>query len=79
ATSTGAFSLVGCGSFTIGGSIQQCFPTPCWSDGICCEGCIGISKSTGIKVDLTLDSNGNTDLTFGFGNCSGQATMSGNW
>lgn len=78
-TATGAFSLNGCGSFTIGGSIQQCFPTPCWSDGICCKGCGGIGVNQGIKVDLLLDSNGNTDLSFGFGNCSGQAVMSGNW
>ncbi|HRB30559.1 MAG TPA: carboxypeptidase-like regulatory domain-containing protein [Ferruginibacter sp.] len=78
ATSTGAFSLNGCGSFTISGSIEQCFPTPCW-DGICCKYCAGISKSAGIKIDLLLDSKGNTDMSFGFGNCSGQSTMSGNW
>ncbi|MBX3240705.1 MAG: carboxypeptidase regulatory-like domain-containing protein [Chitinophagaceae bacterium] len=78
-TSTGAFSLAGCGSFNITGSIQQCFPTPCISDGICCTGCIGISKTTGIKIDILLDSKGNTDLSFGFGNCSGQAVMTGNW
>lgn len=78
-TATGAFSLNGCGSFTISGSIQQCFPTPCWSDGICCEGCGGIGVSQGIKMNLLLDSNGNKDLSFGFGNCSGQAVMSGNW
>ncbi|MCO5286492.1 MAG: hypothetical protein M9898_08775 [Chitinophagaceae bacterium] len=78
-SSSGLFSLKGCGSFTIQGSIQQCFPLPCWSDGICCEECIGISKSTGIKIDLSLDSGGNTGLSFGFGNCSGQATMTGNW
>ena len=29
-TSTGAFTAAGCGSFTIGGSASQCFPTPCW-------------------------------------------------
>lgn len=79
ATSTGAFSLKGCGSFTISGSIQQCVPTPCLSDGICCKFCGGISKSAGIKIDLLLDSKGNTDMSFGFGNCSGQSTMSGNW
>ncbi len=78
-SSSGTFSLKGCGSFTIQGTIEQCFPTPCWSDGICCEGCTGISKSTGIKVNLLLDSGGNTDLSFGFGNCSGQAPMTGNW
>lgn len=75
---TGAFSLAGCGSFTITGSIQQCFPTPCW-DGICCTGCLGISKSTGIKMDFLLDSKGNTDLSFGFGNCSGQNVLTGGW
>jgi len=78
-TSTGAFTLNGCGSFTIGGSASQCFPTPCLSDGICCEACIGGSVSQSIKVNLSLDSKGNTDLSFGFGNCSGQNTMTGNW
>ncbi|MCC7400363.1 MAG: carboxypeptidase regulatory-like domain-containing protein [Chitinophagaceae bacterium] len=78
-SSNGTFSLKGCGSFTISGSIQQCFPTPCWSDGICCEYCGGIGVSKGIKVELTLDSGGNTDLSFGFGNCSGQSAMTGNW
>lgn len=78
-SSSGTFLLKGCGSFLIQGSIQQCFPLPCWSDGICCEECIGISKSTGIKIDLLLDSGGNTDLSFGFGNCSGQPQMTGNW
>ncbi len=79
ATSTGTFSLNGCGSFTISGSIKQCFPTPCFSDGICCEGCGGIGVSQGIKVNLLLDSNGATDLSFGFGNCSGQQVMGGSW
>lgn len=78
-TSTGAFSLNGCGSFSIGGSIRQCIPTPCLSDGICCEACGGISVSKGIKMDLWLDSKGKTDLSFGIGNCSGQAVMNGNW
>ncbi len=78
-TSTGAFTLNGCGSFTIGGSASQCFPTPCLSDGICCEACIGGGVSQSIKVNLLLDSKGNTDLSFGFGNCSGQNTMTGNW
>lgn len=77
-TATGAFSLAGCGSFVIAGSVQQCFPTPCW-DGICCTGCIGISKSTGVKIDFLLDSKGNTDLSFGFGNCSGQPVLTGGW
>lgn len=77
-SANGMFSLKGCGSFTISGSIEQCVPTPCW-DGICCEYCGGVGVSQGIKVDLTLDSGGNTDLSFGFGNCSGQATMTGNW
>ncbi len=77
-SSNGNFTLKGCGSFTISGSIQQCVPTPCW-DGICCEYCGGVGVSKGIKVELTLDSGGNTDLSFGFGNCSGQSTMTGNW
>lgn len=78
-TGNGTFSLKGCGSITIGGSMEQCFPTPCLSDGICCTGCIGGGVSEGIKVDLLLDSQGNTDLSFGFGNCSGQTSMTSNW
>lgn len=78
-SSNGNFSLKGCGSFTINGSIEQCIPTPCWSDGICCDYCGGIGVSQGIRVDLLLDSGGNTDLSFGFGNCSGQSNMTGNW
>ncbi len=77
-TNTGVFTVKGCGSFTISGSAQQCFPTPCW-DGICCTGCIGGGISKGIKVDLLFDSSGNTSLDFGFGNCSGQSTMNSNW
>ena len=77
-TSNGAFTLNGCGSFTISGSVQQCVPTPCLS-GICCKYCAGIAKSAGIKINLLLDSKGDTDMSFGFGNCSGQPTMSSNW
>lgn len=76
-SSTGVFTAAGCGSFTIGGSAQQCFPTPCW-DGICCTGCIGGGISKSVKLDLLFDSNGNTSLDFSFGNCSGQANLTGN-
>ncbi|MBW6500612.1 MAG: hypothetical protein K0B05_04385 [Bacteroidales bacterium] len=76
-TSTGTFTAAGCGSFTIGGSASQCFPTPCW-DGICCTGCIGGGISKSIKLDLLFDSKGNTSLDFGFGNCSGQSNLTGN-
>jgi hypothetical protein len=77
-SNTGTFSVTGCGSFTVSGSAKQCFPTPCW-DGICCKGCIGGGVSQGIKVDMTFDSTGKTSLDFGFGNCSGQSNMTGNW
>ena len=77
-TNTGAFTVSGCGSFTIGGSAKQCFPTPCW-DGICCKGCIGGGVSKSIKLDMQFDSQGNTSLDFGIGNCSGQATMTSGW
>jgi hypothetical protein len=76
-SNTGIFTAAGCGSFTIGGSASQCFPTPCW-DGICCEGCIGGGISKGIRLDLLFDSKGNTSLDFGFGNCSGQGNLTGN-
>ncbi len=74
---TGAFTAAGCGSFTIGGSARQCFPTPCW-DGVCCTGCIGGGISRSVKLDLLFDSKGSTSLDFGFGNCSGQANLTGN-
>ncbi len=74
---TGTFTAAGCGSFTIGGSAQQCFPTPCW-DGVCCTGCIGGGISKSVKLDLLFDSSGNTSLDFSFGNCSGQANLTGN-
>jgi hypothetical protein len=76
-SNTGAFTAAGCGSFTISGSAQQCFPTPCW-DGICCTGCIGGGVSKSIKLDLMFNSSGSTSLDFGFGNCSGQSTLTGN-
>jgi len=76
-SSTGAFTAAGCGSFTISGSAQQCFPTPCW-DGICCSGCIGGGVSKSIKLDLMFNSSGDTSLDFGFGNCSGQSSLTGN-
>ena len=76
-SSTGTFSAAGCGSFTVSGSARQCFPTPCW-DGICCTGCIGGGVSKSIKLDMLFDSNGNTSLDFSFGNCSGQASLTGN-
>jgi hypothetical protein len=76
-SSTGVFTAAGCGSFTIGGSVRQCFPTPCWSRGLCCTSCIGGSISQGIRLDMLFDSNGNTSMDFGFGNCSGQSTLSG--
>jgi hypothetical protein len=76
-SSTGAFTAAGCGSFTISGSAQQCFPTPCW-DGICCKGCIGGGVSKSIKLDMMFNSSGDTSLDFGFGNCSGQSSLTGN-
>ncbi|MFN2380095.1 MAG: hypothetical protein ABR519_07785 [Bacteroidales bacterium] len=76
-SNTGLFTAAGCGSFTISGSAQQCFPTPCW-DGICCTGCIGGGVSKSIKLDLMFNSSGSTSLDFGFGNCSGQSSLTGN-
>jgi hypothetical protein len=77
-TNSGVFTVSGCGSFTVSGSVSQCMPTFCW-DGICCEACTSGSVSKGIKVEMLLDSKGNTSLDFSFGNCSGQTSMSSNW
>ena len=76
-SNTGIFTAAGCGSFTIGGSVKQCFPTPCWSRGVCCTNCIGAGISQGIRLDLLFDSKGNTSMDFGFGNCSGQTSLTG--
>lgn len=67
-TATKAFSIDGCGSIAVGGRFEQCFPIPFAG----CKGCIGTSISKGVRLDLHLDSNGKTDMAFGFGgNCSG--------
>jgi len=71
-TGTGAFTLEGCGSFTLAAKIEQCFPTLVAG----CEGCIGKTIVESIKVNMLLDSKGNTNLSFGFGNCSGQNVLS---
>ncbi|MFO7256909.1 MAG: hypothetical protein DIU61_004385 [Bacteroidota bacterium] len=77
-TGSGAFSVNGCGSISVSGTAKQCFPTPCW-DGICCKSCIGGSITKAVSVEVLLDSTGKTDLSFGFGNCSGQPPMAANW
>jgi hypothetical protein len=71
-TGTGTFTLGGCGSFSLAARIEQCFPTLVAG----CEGCIGKTLSESIKVNMLLDSQGHTDLSFGFGNCSGQSSLS---
>lgn len=78
-TSTGAFSLLGCGSLEMQGAIKQCIPYPCFPKGKCCGICGEIRQSIRIKVNLLLDSNGNADLSFGFGNCSGQPPLKDNF
>lgn len=75
---SGTFTVSGCGSISVSGTAKQCFPTPCW-DGICCKACIGGSISKAVSLEILLDSNGNTDLSFGFDNCSGQPPMAANW
>jgi len=71
-TGTGAFTIGGCGSITLSTRVEQCLPTLVAG----CEGCIGKTFTESIKVNLSLDSQGHTDLSFGFGNCSGQSTLS---
>ncbi len=74
-TGLGTFTVEGCGSFSLAARIEQCFPTLVAG----CEGCIGKTISKSIKVNLLLNSQGKTDLSFGFGNCSGASTMSAGW
>ena len=71
-TGTGTFTLSGCGSFSLAARIEQCFPTLVAG----CEGCIGKTLSESVKVTMMFDSSGKTDLSFGFGNCSGQNSLS---
>ena len=73
-TATGNFSLDGCGSIMVGGHIEQCVPTIFAG----CKWCASIGFSEAVKLDLHLDSAGNTDVSFGFGNCSG-APLSSGW
>ncbi len=70
-TGSGAFTIGGCGSFTLSARIEQCFPTLIAG----CEGCIGKTLNESIKVNMQFDSQGNTSLSFGFGNCSGQPAL----
>ena len=74
-TGTGNFTLEGCGSFGLGVSIEQCFPTLVAG----CQGCIGTSLSKAIKADLMINSSGQKDISLGFGNCSRAATMTSDW
>ncbi|MCB0475506.1 MAG: hypothetical protein KDC69_07510, partial [Flavobacteriaceae bacterium] len=73
-TANGNFNLDGCGSITVGGHFEQCVPTVFAG----CKWCVGTSISKSVKLDLHFDSGGNTDLSFGFGNCSKQP-LSGGW
>ncbi len=74
-TGTGDFTLEGCGSFGLGVSIEQCFPTLVAG----CHGCIGYSLSKAIKANVMLNSSGQKDISLGLGNCSGAATMTSDW
>ncbi len=66
---TGQYDLQGCGSLTVGGSVEQCIPTPCL-DGICCELCGGIDVSKSLKVTMSLGTSG-VNASVGLGSCSG--------
>lgn len=74
-TGTGDFTLEGCGSFGLGVSIEQCFPTLVAG----CQGCIGYSLSKAIKANVMLNSSGQKEISLGLGNCSGAATMTSDW
>ncbi len=69
-TGTGTFSIGGCGSFSLAARVEQCLG----AFGVCGP-CIGVTLQKSVKVDILLDSSGNTDLSFGFGNCSGSSTL----
>ncbi len=73
-TATGYFNLDGCGSISVSGHIKQCFPTLVAG----CKGCIAAGFSEAVKLNMHLDSGGNTKVSFDFGNCSG-APLSSNW
>jgi hypothetical protein len=77
-TATGKFTVNGCGSISVSGKAETCSAYPCW-DGLCCGPCIGDSISKSVKLEVLLDSSGETDVSFGMGNCSGQPPMAANW
>ena len=67
-TSSGVFSVDGCGSLKLGVHVIQKTPTP-----VGCKGTIfDEGFSFGIRTLMHLDSDGNTGLDFGLGTCSGQ-------
>jgi hypothetical protein len=74
-TSNGSFTATGCGSFSLAAKVEQCVPIKLGG----CHGCISKSFSKSIKVDMLLNSQGKKDISYSFGNCSGQSSMSSGW
>lgn len=74
-TYNGSFTAKGCGSFSLGAKVEQCIPLKLGG----CHGCISKSLSKSIKMEMLLDSQGNKDVSYDFGNCSGQSSMSSGW
>lgn len=68
---TGQYDLHGCGSLTVGGSVEQCVPTPSL-DGISCELCEGIGVSQSLAMNLSMGTGG-VNASLGLGSCSGNA------
>lgn len=74
-TSSGTFSLQGCGSITVSASGSQCTGAM----GACVSPCVDLGFSKSIKVDLLLNSQGDASINLGLGNCSGQPPLTGGW
>ena len=74
----GQFTLSGCGSLTVHGSVEQCVPTPTW-DGIDCKFCAGISVSKSLKITMDMGSSG-VNAGIGLGTCSGsEPALTSDW
>lgn len=74
-TSSGAFSLKGCGSISISAYGEQCVGAL----GACIDPCVDLGFTKSIKVDLLLNSKGDASIDLGLGNCSGQPPLTGGW
>ncbi|MES2621472.1 MAG: carboxypeptidase-like regulatory domain-containing protein [Bacteroidota bacterium] len=66
---TKTLTLSGCISLRVLGSLYQCIPL----SGVCPGGCIGKDVDKSVKIDASIDSNKNFDISMDWGTCIGTA------